>query len=71
MTTGVAAADTEEGVVAMVEVEEAMEVEEDEEVERSDLSLTSHPSLPLSATFPTTSSKVMLTPSSRTCAYAR
>ena len=55
----------------MGEVEEAMEVEEDEEVERSDLSLTSHPSLPLSATFPTTSSKVMLTPSSRTCAYAR
>ena len=71
MTTGVAAADTEEGVVVMVEVEEAMEVEEDEEVERSDLSLTSHPSLPLSATFPTTLSKVMLTPSSRTCAYAR
>ena len=62
---------TEEGVVVMGEVEEAMEVEEDEEVERSDLSLTSHPSLPLSATFPTTSSKVMLTPSSRTCAYAR
>ena len=72
MTGVVAVADMVEAVVAMGEVEEdTVVVEEVVVVERRDQFLKNPPSLPLSATCPTTSSKVMLTPFSRTCASAR
>ena len=70
--TGVAAvADMVEGVVVMGEEEEDMVVvEEVVAVGRRDQFLTNPLSLPSSATCPTTLSKVMLTPFSRTCASA-
>ena len=70
--TGVAAvAVMAEGVVVMGEEEEDMVVvEEAVEVGRRDLFPMSPLSLPLSAICPTTLSKVMLTPFSRTCASA-
>ena len=69
--TGVAAvADMVEGVVVMGEEEDMVVVEEVVEVGRRDLFPMSPLSLPLSAICPTTLSKVMLTPFSRTCASA-
>ena len=67
MMTGVAAADMVEAVVVMAEEEGDMV---GVVVERKDLFLTSHPSPPSLATFPTTLSKAMLTPFSRTCKSA-
>ena len=69
MMTGVAAADMVEAVVVMA-VEEEVDMVEEVVVERRDLFLTSHPSPPSLATFPTTLSKAMLTPFSRTCKSA-
>ena len=68
MMTGVAAADMVEAVVVMAE--EEVDMVEEVVVERRDLFLTSHPSPPSLATFPTTLSKAMLTPFSRTCKCA-
>ena len=68
MMTGVAAADMVEAVVVMAE--EEVDMVEEVVVERRDLFLTSHPSPPSLATFPTTLSKAMLTPFSRTCKSA-
>ena len=68
MMTGVAAADMVEAVVVMAE--EEVDMVEEVAVERRDLFLTSHPSPPSLATFPTTLSKAMLTPFSRTCKSA-
>lgn len=68
MMTGVAAADMVEAVVVMEE--EEVDMVEEVVVERRDLFLTSHPSPPSLATFPTTLSKAMLTPFSRTCKSA-
>ena len=68
MMTGVAAADMVEAVVVMAE--EEVDMVEEVVVERRALFLTSHPSPPSLATFPTTLSKAMLTPFSRTCKSA-
>ena len=68
MMTGVAAADMVEAVVVMAE--EEVDMVQEVVVERRDLFLTSHPSPPSLATFPTTLSKAMLTPFSRTCKSA-
>ena len=68
MMTGVAVADMVEAVVVMAE--EEVDMVEEVAVERRDLFLTSHPSPPSLATFPTTLSKAMLTPFSRTCKSA-
>ena len=68
MMTGVAVADMVEAVVVMAE--EEVDMVEEVVVERRDLFLTSHPSPPSLATFPTTLSKAMLTPFSRTCKSA-